>query len=382
MLCGLAINGWAILPGYYGARSLSLGYASTGYNYDLNAMFINPALLANVEYTLTGYQYQNSYMDYKHFEENLENILNYDLKNFQSLQDNEKTSAMNTLKSIYGDKTGMYGFSSSFPGFVSKNVGVSVSWVNTGVMNPITTGTETIFNKDPQNVTNEDITALKMNFMGLKYKQITLAYALSMNTINFGIAVHYLNGKISEFEQSITESPFNSSTGTKDYLEYGWKQASKKFSRVVSDIGVSVQLGQYFTAGLVMKNFGNAKIQTPVREIKLDKRVTAGLSFRPNTQLGLYLDMDIKRSDFTYSGKEMQPISFGIEKGFFKNKLIIRGGMLNDLAEKQFLGKKSNVLYGLGLGFNMNWVIMDMGIGLNSRGDIKSLAISGFFLIK
>jgi len=78
----------------------------------------------------------------------------------------------------------------------------------------------------------------------------------------------------------------------------------------------------------------------------------------------------------------MQPISFGIEKGFFKNAFFIRAGMFNDFFEKRFFGKDSAALYGLGLGFNLGTVIADFGIGLDSRGNVKNLAISGFILIK
>ena len=73
---------YSIVPEYYGARSLSLGYASTAFNYDINSIFINPAMLSYVFFPVTGYQYQYSYLDYKDFGENLNKILEYDLKSF------------------------------------------------------------------------------------------------------------------------------------------------------------------------------------------------------------------------------------------------------------------------------------------------------------
>ena len=78
----------------------------------------------------------------------------------------------------------------------------------------------------------------------------------------------------------------------------------------------------------------------------------------------------------------MQPFSFGIEKGFFKNKFFIRAGMLSDLTEKHFFGKKSNTLYGMGLGFNMKKISVDVAVGIDNDGTVKNLAISGFFLLK
>jgi hypothetical protein len=106
------------------------------------------------------------------------------------------------------------------------------------------------------------------------------------------------------------------------------------------------------------------------------------LAFRPNAQWGIYVDVDLKKSDLLYNGHEMQPISLGIEKGFFSNKFFVRLGMLNDLTEKKLLGKKSNALVGLGIGFNMGKFIVDAAIGLGPDGTVKSLAVSGFILIK
>jgi hypothetical protein len=92
--------------------------------------------------------------------------------------------------------------------------------------------------------------------------------------------------------------------------------------------------------------------------------------------------MDLKKLDLLYNGQDMQPISFGIEKGFFKNKFFVRVGMLSDLAEKYFIGKKSNALYGLGVGFNMRKIIVDLAVGLDNDGTIKNLAVSGFIIVK
>jgi hypothetical protein len=92
--------------------------------------------------------------------------------------------------------------------------------------------------------------------------------------------------------------------------------------------------------------------------------------------------MDIIQTDLLYSGNKMQPISLGVEKGFFKNKLLLRTGFLTDLTEKYFLGTKSNVLYGLGFGFNIGYFIVDFGLGVDSHGSVNNLALSGFFIIK
>ena len=92
--------------------------------------------------------------------------------------------------------------------------------------------------------------------------------------------------------------------------------------------------------------------------------------------------MDLNRTDLLYNGKKIQPFSFGVERGFFGNKFFLRAGFLNDLTEKYFLGKKSNILYCLGLGCNMDNVFVDLAIGIDNNGTIDNLAISGFYLLK
>jgi hypothetical protein len=387
ILCGLALHGYTIVPGYYGARSLSLGYASTAFNYDINSIFANPAILSSADYQLYGYQYQNSYLDPGNFGDNLSGALRYNLKNFVNLSANDKSTLFSTLKEMYQGKTGMYGFSSSVPGFISKGYGMSISLVDTAIVNPeISTGNN-VFNKAIEQVTNEDIASLKMNFQGLKYKQISFAYAIQFSSaISVGISVHYLNGKITDFSESIVSETFTADANPRDYLEHGWKNSGnfggKKFSKIMSDIGVQLAMGSYFSAGLVVKNFGRAKIGSPTRTLVIPRRIIAGIAFRPDPGWGFYLDMDATKENLLYNGEEMQPISFGIEKGFFSNKFFIRAGMRNDLAQKHFLGKESNVLYGMGIGFNLKSFVVDLAVGLNSGGSIKNLAVSGFIIVK
>lgn len=390
LLCGLALNGLAIVPGYYGARSLSLGYASTAFNYDINATFVNPALLSSIPYSLSGYQYQNSYLDYKTFAEDLNDVLAYNLENFEGIGENEKGAVISKLRDIFQAKAGMYGFRSNIPGYISRGYGFSISFVNTAIVNPIGPGSGDtagdIFNKDIADITNEDIAALRMNFIGLNYKKMSLSYAMEVyRAVSVGIGLHYLNGKISDFSGSIAGDIFTAGAEPVDYLEYSWEEAKNngsKFSRLVLDLGINVTLGRYFNVGLVYKNTGGAKIKAPARDIVLPKRIIAGIAFKPNNQWGFFLDMDVRKTDLLYNGQEQQPISFGIEKGLFKNKFFIRAGMLNDLTEKHFFGKKSNTLYGLGLGFNMGKIVVDAAVGIDSDGTVKNLAVSGFFIIK
>ena len=385
ILCSLAIKGFPIVPGYYGARSLSLGYASTAFNYDLNAIYINPSLLSYLSFPLSGYQYQNSYLDYKNFSEDLSDVLEYDLGNFESIGESEKNTLFSRLEDLFRSKAGMYGFRTNVAGFVSRNYGISISFINTAIINPVNAEND-IFDTDVADISNEDIAALQMNFLGLKYKKISLSYSMEIyRGVSMGVSLHYLTGKIRDFNSPLVGDVFSSGTDIENYLKYGWESADNegdKFSKILADLGLNLNLGRYFNVGMVYKNFGSAKIDSSERRIALPKRVTAGIAFKPNDQWGFYLDVDVKKADLLYNGEDMQPISMGIEKGFFKNKFFVRAGMLNDLTEKHFFGKKSNALYGLGLGFNMRKITVDVAVGINGDGSVKNLAISGFFLIK
>lgn len=381
VLCGVGFQLFSIVPSYHGARSLSLGYAGSAFGYDVNSIFINPSLLAGYSYGLTGYQYKNSYLDYKGFTDNLSSALEYNLSQFESLDTSDKEALITNLKDVFQSKTGIYGFSASVPGYAGKNYGLSISLVKTAILDPLSSGD--LFEKDPETLTNDDIASLEMNFLGLDYKQVSLSYAMQFTqTMSVGVTAHYLNGKITDFNSSLTGGLFDKSLGTQDYLELAWGGAEEKFNKIIFDVSASMSIGPYFKAAIVARNVGSPTLVTPRREIMLKQRVIAGLALRPNSQWGIYVDMDITKSELLYNGEEMQPISLGVEKGFFQNRLFVRAGMLSDLTESHLFGKKSNILYGVGLGFNMKQFLVDVAVGLDSTGSVKSLAISGFIMLK
>ena len=148
------------------------------------------------------------------------------------------------------------------------------------------------------------------------------------------------------------------------------------------DFGANMAIGQYFRVSAVLKNYGNPVISFDENELEMKQRIIAGVVFRPSNDLNFFIDMDIKKTEIILNGEEMQPISFAVEKGFFKNKFLIRAGILADLATEYFIGKKSNSLYGLGFGLNMNKIIVDCGLGLDSNGKITDIAVSGFFIVQ
>ena len=103
--------------------------------------------------------------------------------------------------------------------------------------------TSTIFNKQSDAVSNEDIASLNMNFIGLSYTQFSMSYSFNISTeINFGVSLHYMVGKITEFRNSIIDDVFSSDSTVKHYLEAGWDRAEDKFYKLNVDISFSAEI--------------------------------------------------------------------------------------------------------------------------------------------
>ena len=85
MIFGLFLSAYPFFPFFYGARSLALGYSSLAFNYDFNAIYVNPALLDAQRVSLGGFQFQSSFLDYRDAAEKWAESSAYDLQNFQDL---------------------------------------------------------------------------------------------------------------------------------------------------------------------------------------------------------------------------------------------------------------------------------------------------------
>jgi hypothetical protein len=378
-LC-ITVPAFSFFPFFFGARSLSLGYASVAFNYDLNSIYLNPAILSLMNYSVTGYQYQYGYRDYRNGAETLSGIFASDLRNFQSLPAQEKVDILAKLNEIFSAKAGMQGFRYNNPGFAGHGYGFSLLIVDAALMNPVSSD---ILQKSADAVTNADIASLKMNFIGLHYKQYSFAVAFSLTQgINAGMTLHYLKGRISEFTSSLLDSPFGKDVTPKEYLTYGWERAESDLNRFNVDLGLSADIGQYLKLGLAVRNALEPTINTSVREVKLERRYIAGIAFRPSARWGVYLDADLKKSDLYLNGNDAQPVSLGVEATLFKNKLSLRAGLLNDLSEKYFFGSRANILYGMGMGLNLSNFLIDAALGVDRSGHIQNLGLSAFYLIQ
>lgn len=380
MLCAFSRPVFSFFPYFYGARSLALGYSSLAFNYDFNAAYLNPALLNSLTTSLSGLQYQSSFLDYRDVSDRLAAISGYDLKNFQDLDAEMQANLQAKLKDVFSATTGISGFQIRNLGYAGKGYALAVAHVDAAVAHPLESF---VLDKAVGEITNADIASLQMRFIGFHYTDYSLSLALPISQgLAVGATVHYLKGKNTEFSASITAEPFQSAADTKDLLQFAWSGAKNDFSKLNFDLGVSAEFGQYFKAGLVVKNVANPVIATELSELRLARRLIAGLAFRPDSQLGLYLDIDVAKTDLFYNGQKSQPVSLGVEKGLFQNKLFLRVGFSSDLNAKYFLGRKANVLYGMGFGFNLGNFLFDLALGLDPLGRVKNLGISGFYLIK
>jgi hypothetical protein len=380
MLCAFCRPVFSLIPYFHGARSMALGYSSLALNYDINAIYLNPALLAQFSWPLGGFQYESSYLDYFDFSGQLQKISAFDLKNFQDLGLEQKTNLLGDIKNIFSAGSGISGFQTKSSGYAGKGYGLAVEFVDAAVIFPLASD---ILAKPVDQITNADIASLQMRFVGFHYKDYSVAYSFSLSQGLFlGATIHYLAGKTCEFNVAIIDEPFRPVSGTKEYLESAWSDVQKDFSKINFDLGVCADLGPYFKAGLVVKNVAEPSLSTGIRDLRLPRRVIAGLTFRPDAQWGIYLDIDVAKKDLYHNGQKIQPLSLGLEKGLFKNKFFLRAGLLNDLSQKYFLGRNARVIYGLGLGFNLASFLVDFAIGLDGLGHVKNLGISGFYVIK
>ncbi|MEN8223457.1 MAG: hypothetical protein ABFR36_09390 [Acidobacteriota bacterium] len=370
----------SIIPMYYGARSLSLGYSTSAYNYDINSIYLNSGLLSGYGYFISGFQNQSDYSSYKGFGELLGDILAENLTNYESLEANNRELIHNKLKDLFISKHGMYGFNSNSAGAAFKSYGFAVSKVNTAVVNPERTS---VLDTATSALTQGELNSLNFSYTGLSYTQYSVAYSVDFTKeISAGVTMHYLSGKATIFSQPLINDELSLTSSEKDYLKYGWSGAEDNFGRLFFDFSLSASLSSIFRAAVVLKNYKNPSIETDQGEIILEQRTIVAASFRPDQKTGIYIDLDLKKTDLYLNGEEVQPVSLGLERSFFNGSFFVRVGIMSDLTEKYLFGSKGKLLYGLGLGIYINKVLIDAGIGIGGDGRVNSMAVSGFFIVK
>lgn len=370
----------SVIPMYYGARSLSLGYSSSAYNYDINSLYLNPGLLSGFGYFITGYQNQSDFSSYKGFGEVLGELLAENIQNFDIIGVNDREVIHDRLKELFTSKHGMYGFTSNSAGAAFKRYGFSIARINTSVINP---ERAPVLDAETTELTQEEINGLNLSFTGLSYTQYSVSYSLDFTKeISIGVTMHYLSGSVTRFLKPLVNEEFTSSSTEKDYLKYGWSGAEDNFGKFLIDLSVSASLSTILRVALILKNYRNPVIETEQGDIILDQRTIAAVSIKPDQKTGIYLDLDLKQSDLYLNGELVQPVSLGVERAFFNGNFFVRLGIMSDLTEKYLFGSKGKLLYGVGLGVYIKKVLIDAGIGIGGDGKVNSFAVSGFFIVK
>jgi len=379
----LAAPVFSFFPFFYGARSLALGYASLAYNYDFNSLQLNPSLLASLAMPLGGYQYGSSSLDFRDISRNLAVARAYDLEHFQALDAASREAALRALKEAFSADTVISGFRMRGPGYAGKGYAVAITTVDAAVVRPLASAASAALDQPAAAVGDADIAALRVRFTGLHYTDYSLAigFPLSQGMV-VGATFHYLKGKSSVFDAGLGAAPFTPGAGAGDLLEAAWSGAEDGFSRFNLDLGAGIELGQHLKAGLALKNATDPVIDTAGGELRLARRLVAGLAFRPDPELAFFLDIDLAKGELFPGGEEAQLFSLGVEKGVFRNKLFLRAGLWSDLAAKYFVGREANALYGIGCGFNLGKFLIDLALALDSRGRVKNLGVSGFYALR
>lgn len=376
----LAMPVFSFFPFFYGARSLALGYASLAYNYDFNSLQLNPALLASLAEPLGGYQYGSSSLDFRDISRNLAAARAYDLEHFQALDAASREAALRALNEAFSADSAISGFRMRGPGYAGRGYAVAIATVDAAVVRPLAPAA---LDQPAAAVSDADIAALRVRFTGLHYTDYALAIGFPVSQGMFvGATFHYLKGKSSVFDAGLGAAPFTPGAGAGDLLEAAWSGAEDGFSKFNLDLGAGLELGQHLRAGLALKNATDPAIATAGGELRLARRLVAGLAFRPDPQLAFFLDIDLAKGELFHGGEEAQLFSLGVEKGVFRNKLFLRAGLWSDLAAKYFLGREANALYGVGCGINLGKFLIDLALALDSQGRVKNLGVSGFYALR
>lgn len=376
----LALPVFPIFPFFYGARSLALGYSSLAFNYDVNALYLNPALLGAQTASLGGYQYGRSHLDFRDVSGGLAEARAFDLEHFQSLDATSRQAALDALGRAFQAGAVVSGFRTHGPGYVGKGYAVAVTAVDAAVVRPLD---GTVLAKPVAEVTDADIASLRVRLTGLQYTDYALAFGFPLAQGTYvGATLHYLKGKQRVLDAGLGAEAFTPQAGAGDLLQAAWSGVEGKFSKFTFDLGAGIELGQYFRAGLTVKNASDPAIATGSGELRLTRRYVAGLAFRPDARMAICLDVDLAKAELVPGGGEAQPFALGLEKGVFRNKLLLRAGLYSDLAAPYFVGRRSNALYGLGAGFNLGKFLIDVALAVDSHGMVKNLGFSGFYALR
>lgn len=361
---------------FYSPRSLALGMGGLSFSYDFSALYHNPALLASFPFSVSGLSYQNRYGDLLDMERNLSGLVrewrNRGADQVLSPQGQSFKDALTESGSA------LHGFDARIPAMLLKNFGLGVARIKSAYMTPL-------YASDGALSLGEDEAPL-FHSVGLDYTQYSLAYAMPLGqTLFLGTTAHFLSGKLGLATHSLSDPFFDQDRSVKEYISRITDESEQKFSKILFHFGLIWKVAETLDVSLTVENFGSPTLfseEESGKKIELPERYRASFSFRPTMDWGFYADADLRKSK-VYPGfdQERQPVSIGIEKGFFQNTAFLRIGLYTDISRTIILGEKSAMALSFGAGLRVGAILVDAGLILNGNGSVNGLAIAGYYVV-
>lgn len=354
---------------------MALGMGGLGFTYDFTALYNNPALLGPFTFSVTGIGYQNRYGDSMDMEDNLRNFL--DIYRSKGPNDSYSEAELDNLKNVANERAAIHGFNAKIPAMIIKNFAIGVSRVESAFLVPDFSAEE---------VVSDGVDSLALKSIGMKYTQYSFAYGMSLGKdLFFGVTTHFMTGKVNAKRHSFSDPLFSNGPESRDYVEFLVDACEYGFSKLYFTLGFSYKIGETLDLALATENVGSPAIKISDADddrIELSQRYRAALAFRPAVDWGFYIDADLKKSPvFPGLDYNRQPLSFGIEKGFFQNTTFLRLGLNTDISNKYIIGEKSSLVLSMGIGIRVASFLVDGGLILNKNGSINGLAIAGYYVV-
>ena len=288
-----------------------------------------------------GYQYQSSYLDYRDVGGRLAGIGSYDLEHFQGLDAAPGSgAARRSCNEVFSAQTPHQRLSDARPRLRRQGLcrrrghrgrGASSSPLANAGPGQAAPGRSAMPTSLP----------CSMRFIGFHYTDYSLAVAFPVSQ---GLVAGRHRALPEGQERRVQRRAHlravpQPTPPPRISCKSAWSGAENGFSKLNLDLGASAEFGQFFKAGLVVRNVANPVIATAVGRAApgpAPGRRTGLPPRRPDW--GSTWTSTWPSGDLYLNGQEAQPVSLGVEKGLFQNKLFLRAGFLSDLAAKYFLG--------------------------------------------
>ncbi len=364
------------LPNFHGARSLALGFSGRAGSLDTDAQELNPALWSQIALGLSGYQFQTTALSPGGFNEGWNDLRGMGGEGFLALSETRRADLWDRLRSPVPGRPALWGGERKRISGGAKGSAFSISWIDEALYVPVDSS---LWSKNAAELTATDLAQLAIRRTGWNYVQYAASFAFPISaSLNVGVTGRYLKGKGGTGQELLLGQGGLPSGRVRERLQVAWSSADSDFKKILFDASLSLAIGDSLLAGLVVENVLDGKVSLAGTEVAPPRRAIVALAFRPTPGWGFFLDSDVARSALFYTDWKSQPISFGIERSFFQQALSLRVGMRNDLSEEYFLGRKANVLFGLGIGIQLAQVVVDGALALDRDGRVRSVAVSGF----